>query len=116
MTKKEAYEQARKDWESEDDYFEQNGAYMNKTPTQCWLAMLEEIDELALIVSQKCARLAEGTASDKEILRHYQPNRAYLDHWQMRTVDKKGAERLVWILRRALNSLTKFEDDRSNLE
>jgi hypothetical protein len=112
MTRKEAYEKAREDWDFEEKAFYEVGKYRHDTDTVLWLANLTEAEELLNQIAILATRLNEDVGRDQRTLAHYAPkNDNTSNRFGMNTIDLDGSQRLVAILTDVLGRIKGFQDE-----
>lgn len=112
MTRKEAYEKARKDWDFEEKAFYEVGKYRHDTDTVLWLANLTEAKELLEQIVANAAQLNEDVRCDQRTLAHYAPkNDSTSNRFGMHSIDLDGSQRLVSLLTDVLGRIKDFRDE-----
>lgn len=112
MTRKEAYEKAREDWDFEETAFYEVGKYRHDTDTVLWLANLTEAEELLNQIAILATQLNEDVGRDQRTLAHYAPkNDSTSNRFGMNTIDLDGSQRLVALLTDVLGRIKDFRDE-----
>lgn len=112
MTRKEAYEKAREDWDFEETAFYEVGKYRHDTDTVLWLANLTEAEELLNQIVANATQLNEDVGRDQQTLAHYaRKTDSTSNRFGMHTIDLDGSQRLVAILTDVLGRIKGFQDE-----
>lgn len=98
MTRKEAFEKAREDWNREEETYAKKGFYRFDTPTVQWEDTVDEAHWLARQIKQAMEALIDELNRDKEALKHYADANSPGISGAMATRDPEYAVELTKIL------------------
>ena len=98
MTRKEAFEKAREDWNREEETYAKKGFYRSDTPTVQWEAAVDDAHWLARQIKQAMEDLIDELNRDKEALKHYADANSPGISGAMATRDPEYAAELTKIL------------------